>query len=95
VESERQHRIPAWPSGVVAFDGQILELTAAKERIPREDLRELSVEPKAGRLSLTLSFQRGLGTHKSGVWVALENTDSLRQLLAAVEAASGAKLTWG
>jgi hypothetical protein len=93
MESE-QHRVPAWPSGVVAFDGQTLELSAAKERIPREDLRELSVEQKAGRLSLTVSFQRGLGTHKSGVWVTLENGDDLRKLLAAAEAASGAKLNW-
>jgi hypothetical protein len=90
----QQHRVPTWPSGVLSFDGDTLEITVAEERIPREGLRKLAVKGKAGRLSVRVHHQAGLGKHRTGTWVETENGDALRALLEEIESASGVELEW-
>lgn len=84
-------KVPSWPSGHVAFDGEIFEFGAGElTRVPIENLRKIELKsPKLGRLNLKFEYQAGLGKHKTGAWVEVQHEPELNELVAAVQAAIG------
>ena len=82
-------KVPSWPSGHVAFDGEIFEYGAGElTRVPVENLRKIEIAgPKAGRLSVKFGYQAGLDNVKTSAWVEQSHEADLQELVTAVQAA--------
>jgi hypothetical protein len=78
--------LPIWPSGIARFADGIFEVTTGDGiRVAAGDIVEISVEPpRAGRLSLTLTYRAGLNRIKTSFWVEPEHETALQRLADAV-----------
>jgi len=81
--------LPLWPSGIARFADGILEVTTGDGiRVAARDIIEIGVmPPRAGRLSLALSYRAGLNKNKTSYWVESHHEGALHELVATVEAA--------
>jgi len=84
------HEVPVWPSGVMSFDGRILEITTGDGlRVHAGDIESLELgKPRMGRLNVKLAYKAGLSNNKTGAWVEEEHEAALHELIAAVTATS-------
>ena len=81
--------LPIWPSGLARFSDGILEVTTGETvRVPVGDIIEIGTKPpRAGRLSLTLSYRAGLDKVGRSWWVEQSNEAALNALVGEVNAA--------
>ena len=81
--------LPIWPSGIARFADGILEVTTGDGiRVAAQDVIDIGVEPpRAGRLSLTLTYRAGLSRNKTSYWVDASHEAALNELVEAVSAA--------
>jgi hypothetical protein len=80
-----------WPSGIARLADRILEVTTGDGiRLAMADVIKIGVEPpRAGRLSLALTYRAGLDTVKTSFWVEAEHETALRLLVDAVTVMKG------
>ncbi|MGD0833422.1 MAG: hypothetical protein ABSA40_03220 [Candidatus Dormibacteria bacterium] len=81
--------VDLWPSGLARFADGVLEVTLGDSiRVPVRDVMEIGAKPpKLGRPSLTLRYRSGLETIGKSWWVEPQETEALRVLVEAVQAA--------
>jgi hypothetical protein len=81
--------LPIWPSGIARFADGILEVTTGEGiRVAARDVIDIGVEPpRAGRLSLTLTYRAGLNRNKTSFWIEASYETALNELVEAVSAA--------
>lgn len=83
--------VPIWPSGIARFENGILEITTGDGiRVAAHDIVEIAVEPpRAGRLSLSLSYRAGLSRAKTSYWVERQHEAALQRLVDTVSTTKG------
>jgi hypothetical protein len=81
--------LPIWPSGIARFADGILEVTTGEGiRVAAQDIIEIGIKPpRAGRLSLTLTYRAGLNRNKTSYWVEARHETALDELVETVSAA--------
>jgi hypothetical protein len=81
------HQVPVWPSGVMSFNGSVLEVTTGDGlRVAASDLEEIKLgKTFKGRVNVKIAYRAGLGKAKTGAWAEEEHEVALRELIAATE----------
>ena len=91
LNSNTSPELPVWPSGIARLHNGVLEITTGDGiRVAARDIVEIGVErPRAGRLSLNLTYRAGLDRARTSYWVKPEHEAALQRLVDSVAATTG------
>jgi hypothetical protein len=86
LNSNASLELPVWPSRIARLHDGVLEITTGDGiRVAARDIVDIGVEPpRAGRLSLRLSYRAGLNKARTSYWVEPQHEAALQRLVDAV-----------